>query len=47
MSQVLGQQVIVDVRPGAGTNIGADIAAKAPPDGYTTVRGAAIARRST
>lgn len=30
-----GQPIIVDNRPGAGTTIGAAIAAKAPPDGYT------------
>ncbi len=30
-----GRQVIVDVRPGAGTIIGTDIVAKAVPDGYT------------
>jgi len=29
-----GQQVIVDNRPGAGATLGADLAAKAPPDGY-------------
>jgi tripartite-type tricarboxylate transporter receptor subunit TctC len=29
------QQVLVDNRPGAGSTIGADVAAKSPPDGYT------------
>lgn len=29
------QQVIIDNRPGAGANIGAEVAAKSPPDGYT------------
>jgi tripartite-type tricarboxylate transporter receptor subunit TctC len=31
----LGQQVVVDNRPGAGGAIGSDMAAKAPADGYT------------
>jgi len=35
LERTLGQRVIVDSRPGAGGNLGADITAKAPPDGYT------------
>jgi tripartite-type tricarboxylate transporter receptor subunit TctC len=35
MSEALGQQVVVDNRPGAGSTIGADQVAKAPADGYT------------
>ena len=37
----LGQPVIVDNRPGSGGNIGADIAAKAEPDGYTLLMSSA------
>jgi tripartite-type tricarboxylate transporter receptor subunit TctC len=35
LSESLGQQVIVDNRPGAAGVLGADIASKAPADGYT------------
>jgi tripartite-type tricarboxylate transporter receptor subunit TctC len=35
LSDAIGQQVIVENRPGAGSTIGAEAAAKAPPDGYT------------
>lgn len=37
MSQALGQTVIVENKPGAGTVIGTDLVAKSPPDGYTLV----------
>jgi tripartite-type tricarboxylate transporter receptor subunit TctC len=37
VSEALGESVIIDNKPGAGTVIGVDAAAKAPPDGYTLV----------
>src|SRR5712691_13253091 len=37
MQTSLGQPIVVDNRPGANSILGADIVAKAPPDGYTTL----------
>jgi tripartite-type tricarboxylate transporter receptor subunit TctC len=43
LTQSLGQQVVLENRPGAGGLIGTELAAKAPPDGYTLVLTAAAA----
>ncbi|MEO8537485.1 MAG: tripartite tricarboxylate transporter substrate binding protein [Betaproteobacteria bacterium] len=40
LSEAWGQNVVVENKPGAGGNIGADLVAKSPPDGYTVVMGA-------
>ncbi len=40
MSKALGQPFIVENKPGAGSTLGADIVARAKPDGYTLLMGA-------
>jgi tripartite-type tricarboxylate transporter receptor subunit TctC len=40
LSERLGQPVIVENKPGAGGNLGADFVAKSPADGYTILMGA-------
>ena len=42
MSQTLGQQFVVENRPGAASSIGAAAAARAPKDGYTLFAGASV-----
>ena len=39
MSKALGQQIVVENRPGAGSNIAAELVARAPKDGYTLLMG--------
>jgi tripartite-type tricarboxylate transporter receptor subunit TctC len=41
LSDVFGQQIVVENRPGGATNIGTELVAKAPPDGYTILMGGA------
>ena len=40
LTESWGQPVVVENRPGAGMNLGADAVAKSPPDGYTWLLGA-------
>src|SRR5689334_10555344 len=39
LSRIWGQQVVIENKPGAGTNLGAEAAARSEPDGYTMLMG--------
>jgi tripartite-type tricarboxylate transporter receptor subunit TctC len=41
LTEILGQQVVIENRPGGATNIGSELVAKAAPDGYTLLMGGA------
>src|SRR5690242_2263239 len=42
LSERLGQQFLIDNRPGGGSNIGTEAAVHAPPDGYTLLLAASV-----
>ena len=42
MGELLGQQLVVDYRPGASTLIGSEIVSRSAPDGYTTMINGAV-----
>jgi tripartite-type tricarboxylate transporter receptor subunit TctC len=39
LSRIWGQQVVIENKPGAGTNFGSEVVAKSDPDGYTVLMG--------
>jgi len=41
LAEIFGQQIVVENRPGAGTNIGTEMVVRAPADGYTLLMGGA------
>ena len=42
LTEMLGQQIVIENRAGANAMIGADAVAKSPPDGYITSRGVCV-----